>query len=205
MIFNKAALVVIIDIPGPVLSRSSSPVNPDEEEPSEEEETPSEEEEAPPTPPPIVSHQVCPYCERDFCVAEFFEENFLRSEAWPRTLEDLRTNTTGGLSSRQIRKHLYRHFVMTGYWNTRNGATRIRLPTCAERLIRGRYPAEQGLYVGFHTRNNMNKVNAVDGQGIRVEKRFWVNSVVAGIRRWILMDENDERVYDDDEVAHIIE
>ena len=49
------------------------------------------------------------------------------------------------------------------------------------------------------------QVNAVDGQDIRVENRFWVNSMVAGIRRWILMDENDERVYDDDEVAHIIE
>ena len=50
MIFNKAALIVLFDIPGLVLSRSSSPVNPDEEEPSEEEETPSEEEETPPRP-----------------------------------------------------------------------------------------------------------------------------------------------------------
>ena len=200
MIFTNAALEELSNIPPPLRSRSSSPKTPEEEKPSEEEATP------PPTPPlPVISLQVCPYCERDFCVAEFFDENFLRTEAWPRTLEDVRMNTPGGLSSRQIRKHLYRHFVMNGYWNTRTGGTRIRLPTCAERLIRGRYPAELGVYVGFHARNNMNKVNAVDGQGIRVEKRFWVNSVVAGIRSWILMGENDERVYDDDEVAHIIE
>ena len=205
MFFNKAALIVLFDIPGPVLSRSSSPVNPDEEEPSEEEETPSEEEEAPPTPPPVVSHQVCPYCERDYCVAEFFDENFMRTLEWIRTLEDLRMNTPGELSNRQIRKHLYRHFVINGYWNTRTGGTRIRLPNCAERLIRGSYPADLGVYVGFRERNDINKVNTVDGQGIRVENRFWVNSMVAGIRRWVLMDENDERVYDDDEVAHIIE
>ena len=127
--------------------------------------------------------------------------------AWDRTLEDLRTNTPGELSNRKIRKVLYRHFVINGYWNTRTEGTRIRLPTCAERLIRDSYPAELGVYVGFRKRerNNINKVNAVDGQGIRVENRFWVNSMVAGIRRWVLMDENDERVYDDDEVAHIIE
>ena len=199
MVFSKAALLALFTVPPPLRSRSSSPVN--------HEETPSEEEETPPPPQPIPSQQVCPYCERDYCVAEFFVEDFMGTIAWDRTLEDLRMNTPGELSNRKIRKHLYRHFVINGYWNTRTEGIRIRLPTCAERLIRNFYPAELGVYVGFRERerNNINKVNAVDGQGIRVENRFWVNSMVAGIRRWVLMDENDERVYDDDEVAHIIE
>ena len=67
------------------------------------------------------------------------------------------------------------------------------------------YPAELGVYIGFRERNNINKFNAVDRKGIRVENCFWVNTMVVGIHRWVLMDENDERVYDEDEVAHIIE
>ena len=89
MVFSKAALLALFTVPPPLRSRSSSPVN--------HEETPSEEEETPPPPPPVPSHQVCPYCERDFCVAEFFDENFLKSEAWPRALEDIIMNTPSGL------------------------------------------------------------------------------------------------------------
>ena len=61
-----------------------------------------------------------------------------------------------------------------------------------------------GTFIEFHERKNKNQINAVNRKGIFVENRFWVNTLAVGVHLWVLMDKNDERVYNNDAVTNIV-
>ena len=116
----------------------------------------------------------CADCHRVPCIAEEYDDELLNTSKLDRVIEALRRRSpTGSLTLRQIRKFLYRDFLLNSDWAPLTRGVRVRLPKCVLRNIRNRYPDSGEAYTGFHSRAG-HTANAVDRNGDIIDDLFWV-------------------------------
>ena len=125
-----------------------------------------------------------PDCEKISCIAEEYEDELLSNNEVNRSIETLRRRQRKGrLTFRQIRKFLYRDFLLNTNWASCTRGVRVPLPKCVIQNIRSRYPDSGEAYTGFHM-NAGNSANAVDRDGYTINDLFWVRRGTI----YILMD-----------------
>ena len=121
--------------------------------------------------PPVAS---CMHCLLEDCVAIEFTDNYLSSEEWGNTLEDLRLGdgTDDSVGNNIIRKTLYRNFIIETKYYPLVAGHRKELPRCVTNVIRTLYPSEA--YVGFQEQSDVTKVPATDVDGAVIKNVFWL-------------------------------
>ena len=130
----------------------------------------------------------CTHCIRQECVADQFETQYLMTLRWQDRLNDIRWGDRSLLdvNNSDVRRHLYRIFLLEMEWGHMQANVRIQLPDCVTKCIRYWYPSPNNAYVGYHSHSNdmEKRVNAVDRDGGKLDGLYWVK--VEG--NWMFQD-----------------
>lgn len=107
-------------------------------------------------------------------MSQDYDDGFLNTTDLDRCIEAVRRrSSTNRLTLRQIRKFLYKDFLLNTDWAPYTRGVRVPLPQWVIRNIRYRYPDSGEAYTGFHI-HARHLTNAVDRDSEIIDDFFWV-------------------------------
>jgi hypothetical protein len=123
---------------------------------------------------------------RDDCVAEWFEHVYINTVDWENQLYEILQNSNNENNS-QVRRSLYRIFLIEQNWGVFRANVREELPECVVRMVRKRSPSTTRAYTGYHSGANSGiaRIQACNLDGNFITGMFWVR--IQG--NWTLQDE----------------